>query len=105
MSGVPLHAAEPLAGVPHAAPEGLVVHKFGGTSLADAAAIKTVIHLVRERLQQDPLLVVSAHAGVISSWRPTVISVVAVISPSRSIRSQSFKLPVTVNSVGPLIVL
>ncbi len=28
-----------------------------------------------------------------------------VISPSRSTRSQAFKLPITVNSVGPFIVL
>lgn len=38
--------------------------KFGGTSLRDAAAIRSVRELVRQRLDRKPVLVVSAHAGI-----------------------------------------
>jgi len=38
--------------------------KFGGTSVADAVRIRTVIALVRERLDRRPVVVASAHAGV-----------------------------------------
>ena len=46
----------------------------------------------------------STSAGVHSSYRPEVISVGTRISPSLSITSQSFSVPVTVNSFGPHIV-
>ncbi|PIE23453.1 MAG: aspartate kinase [Planctomycetota bacterium] len=42
----------------------MIVMKFGGTSLRDAAALRTVATLVRARLSLQPVLVVSAHAGV-----------------------------------------
>jgi aspartate kinase len=42
----------------------MIVMKFGGTSLADADQIQGVIDLVRHRRERQPLVVVSAHAGV-----------------------------------------
>jgi aspartate kinase len=42
----------------------MIVMKFGGTSLRDAAALTSVCELVRDRLDFQPVLVVSAHAGV-----------------------------------------
>ena len=42
----------------------MIVMKFGGTSLRDADAVRSVCDLVRARLSDSPLLVVSAHAGV-----------------------------------------
>ncbi|MCK6479544.1 MAG: aspartate kinase [Planctomycetes bacterium] len=38
--------------------------KFGGTSVADAPRIRTVVRLARERLDRRPVVVVSALAGV-----------------------------------------
>lgn len=38
----------------------MIIMKFGGTSIADAAAIKRVIEIVRSRLSEKPLVVVSA---------------------------------------------
>ena len=38
--------------------------KFGGTSVQDAAAIRKVIEIVRSRLDERPLVVVSAFARV-----------------------------------------
>lgn len=42
----------------------VVVMKFGGTSVEDAAAIRRLIGIVRSRLESRPVLVVSALAGV-----------------------------------------
>ena len=42
----------------------MIVMKFGGTSVADAARIKAAAEIVRGRLQQQPVVVVSALAGV-----------------------------------------
>ncbi len=42
----------------------MIIMKFGGTSLRDGAALQTVADLVQARLEREPLLVVSAHAGV-----------------------------------------
>jgi len=42
----------------------MIVMKFGGTSLDDADQIRDVIDLVRARLDRQPVLVVSAHAGI-----------------------------------------
>lgn len=42
----------------------MIIMKFGGTSLATAADIKKVLAIVRARLDSQPVLVVSAHAGV-----------------------------------------
>lgn len=55
----------------------MIIMKFGGTSLTDAADIKTVIQLVRDRLQEDPLLVVSAHAGVTNALEALAHSAVS----------------------------
>src|SRR5207237_8936912 len=41
-----------------------VVHKFGGTSLADAACFRLVAKIVAARPEQRRLIVVSAMAGV-----------------------------------------
>jgi aspartokinase len=42
----------------------VIVCKFGGTSVADAAAIRRLIEIVRRRVPEKPLVVVSALAGV-----------------------------------------
>ncbi|NUM79759.1 lysine-sensitive aspartokinase 3 [bacterium] len=41
----------------------MIVMKFGGTSVQDAAAIRSVIHIVQNKLSKRPALVVSALAG------------------------------------------
>ena len=41
--------------------------KFGGTSLGTAESIENVCDIVRDRMNLDPVLVVSAHAGVTNS--------------------------------------
>lgn len=41
----------------------MIVMKFGGTSVADAAAISRTVPIVRERLHLKPVVVVSALAG------------------------------------------
>ncbi|HWP02346.1 MAG TPA: hypothetical protein VNL96_02715, partial [Gemmatimonadaceae bacterium] len=41
----------------------MIVTKFGGTSVEDAAAIRRVVSIVRSRLPLQPLVVVSALAG------------------------------------------
>ena len=42
----------------------MIVCKFGGTSVQDAAGIGRLVEIVRDRLAERPLLVVSALAGV-----------------------------------------
>ncbi|MBV9574966.1 MAG: lysine-sensitive aspartokinase 3 [Acidobacteriales bacterium] len=42
----------------------MIVMKFGGTSVADSQAISRVVSIVRDRLDQDPIVVVSAMAKV-----------------------------------------
>ena len=42
----------------------MIVMKFGGTSVEDARAIGRLVNLVRERIQQRPVIVTSALAGV-----------------------------------------
>ena len=42
----------------------MIVMKFGGTSVGDAAHIRRVVELVRARLKDRPCVVVSAHSGV-----------------------------------------
>ncbi|HEV8613386.1 MAG TPA: hypothetical protein VGQ73_07735, partial [Gemmatimonadales bacterium] len=42
----------------------MIVCKFGGTSIGDAAAIRRLIGIVQSRLDQRPLLVLSALSGV-----------------------------------------
>ena len=42
----------------------MIVMKFGGTSLGDAPRVRQVAELVRARLAERPVVVVSAHAGV-----------------------------------------
>jgi aspartate kinase len=45
----------------------MIVMKFGGTSVEDAQAIQRVAQIVRGRLKRNPLVVVSAMAGVTDS--------------------------------------
>ena len=45
----------------------MIIMKFGGTSLGTAEAIQSIFRIVRGRVDQDPVLVVSAHAGVTDS--------------------------------------
>ena len=42
----------------------MLVMKFGGTSVADAERIRTVVRLATDRLDREPVVVVSALAGV-----------------------------------------
>jgi aspartate kinase len=42
----------------------VIVAKFGGTSVADAAAIARLVDVVRARVREHPIIVVSALAGV-----------------------------------------
>ena len=42
----------------------MIVMKFGGTSVEDAAAIKNVTGIVRREIQRHPVVAVSACAGV-----------------------------------------
>src|SRR5262245_15405104 len=42
----------------------MIVMKFGGTSVKDAACIRTVHALVRREMARRPVVVVSAHSGV-----------------------------------------
>jgi aspartate kinase len=42
----------------------VIVCKFGGTSVADAAAIGRLVGIIRERTAEQPVVVVSALAGV-----------------------------------------
>jgi aspartate kinase len=42
----------------------MIVMKFGGTSVQDAEAIETAVSLIERRIQDHPLVVVSACAGV-----------------------------------------
>ena len=42
----------------------MIVCKFGGTSVADAAAIRRLVAIVAGRAPERPLVVVSALAGV-----------------------------------------
>jgi aspartate kinase len=42
----------------------MIVMKFGGTSVQDAAAMENVCRIVAERIKQKPLVVLSACAGV-----------------------------------------
>lgn len=43
---------------------GVIVMKFGGTSVGDADSILKVVEIVRQQLAKRPVVVVSAHAGV-----------------------------------------
>lgn len=42
----------------------VIVMKFGGTSVGDAATIRRVVEIVRQERARQPVVVVSAHAGV-----------------------------------------
>jgi aspartate kinase len=42
----------------------MIVMKFGGTSLGTAESIQNVFRIVKDRVDENPVLVVSAHAGV-----------------------------------------
>ena len=45
----------------------MIIMKFGGTSLGTAKSIRNVFRIVCDRIDRDPVLVVSAHAGVTNS--------------------------------------
>ena len=45
----------------------MIIMKFGGSSLGTAEAIQNIFRIVRGRVDRDPVLVVSAHAGVTDS--------------------------------------
>ena len=45
----------------------MIIMKFGGTSLGTAESIENVFRIVRDHIDRDPVLVVSAHEGVTNS--------------------------------------
>ena len=45
----------------------MIIMKFGGTSLGTVESIENVFRIVRDRIDRDPVLVVSAHKGVTNS--------------------------------------
>ena len=45
----------------------MIIMKFGGTSLGTAESIENVFRIVRDRIDREPVLVVSAHEGVTNS--------------------------------------
>jgi aspartate kinase len=45
----------------------MIVCKFGGTSVTDAAAVTRLIEIVRQRVPERPIIVISALAGVTDS--------------------------------------
>jgi aspartate kinase len=58
----------------------MIVMKFGGTSVQDADAIRSVANIIIERSKQKPLVVVSACAGVTSS----LIRIATIASEGKS---------------------
>lgn len=60
----------------------MLVMKFGGTSLADAPRIRRVVQIIRSRAAEQPVVVVSAHAGVTDSLLR--IADLALTDPGRS---------------------
>ena len=66
----------------------VVAHKFGGSSLADAARIRHVATLVRERDEDDQIVVVSAMQGVTDS----LIALTHAAAAKRAWRPQWEKL-------------
>ena len=63
-AGQAVQIAELLGGRRASGPPGMIVAKFGGTSVADATAIRRLIEIVRGRAGARPVVVVSALAGV-----------------------------------------
>ena len=55
----------------------MIVMKFGGTSVGDAAHIRRVVELVRARLKDRPCVVVSAHSGVTDTLLDQALKAVA----------------------------
>ena len=49
----------------------MIIMKFGGTSLGTAESIENILHIMRGRVDQDPVLVVSAAISMRSSSRLT----------------------------------
>ncbi len=58
----------------------MIVMKFGGTSVQDADAIRSVANIIIERVKRKPLVVVSACAGVTSS----LIRIATIASEGKS---------------------
>ncbi len=63
-AGQAVQIAELLVAEGRVGPAGMIVAKFGGTSVADAAAIGRLIGIVASRMADRPVVVVSALAGV-----------------------------------------
>ena len=63
----------------------MIVVKFGGTSVADAAAIGRAAAIVRSRVERRPIVVVSALAGVTN----TLLSIATQSSDGQLIAAQS----------------
>src|ERR1035437_5155056 len=75
----------------------MIVCKFGGTSVADAAAIRRTTEIVRGRLAQQPVVVVSALAGttnalVAAAEQSASDHLVAAIASVEALRNRHMSL-------------
>src|SRR3954468_14528224 len=74
---------------------GMIVMKFGGTSVEDAAAIDRAAAIVRDRLSRSPVVVASAMARVPDQWLAMGLAAGSgdrdkALEPSRAIRERRF---------------
>jgi len=70
----------------------MLVMKFGGTSVGDAARVRDVIEIVRGRLPRRPVVVVSAPAGVTNNLIELAESAAKAETSAASLRARFDKL-------------
>jgi aspartate kinase len=70
----------------------MLVMKFGGTSVGDAARIRDVIEIVRGRLARRPVVVVSAQSGVTNELIALAESAAKGETPAAALRARFDKL-------------
>ena len=65
----------------------MLVMKFGGTSVEDAAAIRNVAAIVTCEIDRSPLVLVSACAGITNALlHAAAVGIVRPPAPSQSVR-------------------
>jgi aspartokinase/homoserine dehydrogenase 2 len=67
------------------------VHKFGGSSLKDAAAIAAVVDTIRRHVRPQDVVVVSANGGVTDQLLDLLAQPTASLQPIESYMTQLFK--------------
>ena len=70
----------------------MIIMKFGGTSVGTAESIDRVTDIVQRRLDQDPVLVVSAHAGVTDLLIEAAENAVEGSASVEALRERHFEL-------------